>query len=213
MQINRFFLFVAVFTLAGCATTRGVVDLPVESGSEATPTGESRGNVYIGNISDSRVFELKPPQPSTPSLKDGQITNSDLKARAIARKRNTWGKALGDIVLPEDRTVMDVVRENVTSALRNSGYQVVDTPTEDAVSMDIDIKKFWAWFTPGFWALKIEFQSELEFSTQLEGLASDAVVEGYAHQRHQAASTGAWLQTIGVGMDDLRANLEKKLAE
>ena len=74
-------------------------------------------------------------------------------------------------------------------------------------------RPIWAWVTPGFWALKIEFQSELEFATELGGLASDAVVEGYAHQRHQAASTGAWLQTIGVGMDDLRANLKKKLVE
>ncbi len=215
MLISRSFWILSVLVLAGCATTRGVVDLSVDEPEQATsvaPDVEYRGKVYVGQITDSRVFALKPPDPSIPSLKDGQIDNVELKARAIARKRNSFGKAMGDILLPEERTVVDVVRENITLALQNSGYEVVQTPQEDAITLDADIKKFWAWFTPGFWALKIEFQSELAFATEVAGLGSGAIVEGYAHQRHQAAGTGAWLQTIGVGMDDLRANLEARLS-
>jgi len=204
---------VMVIALGGCATTRGVVDLNVEDEVSGTLERESRGKVFLGSIIDGRVFELKPQQPFIPSLKNGEITNSELKARAIARKRNTFGRAMGDIMLPEGRTVIDVVRENVKIALRNSGYEVVEAHSSDAEEIEIEINKFWSWFIPGFWALKIEFQSELEFQTELAGLRSDALVEGYAHQKHQAATEGAWLQTIGVGMDNLRANLESRLAE
>jgi hypothetical protein len=39
----------------------------------------------------------------------------------VARKRNGWGKVLGDILLPEGRTVSDLVEEVVAKAFIESG--------------------------------------------------------------------------------------------
>jgi len=217
----------------GCATTRGVVDLPTPSTSEPTDSSVTTPSatetatatevtpskavtkaipVFIASIEDNRVFELKPGDPSTPSLKDGQIDNRQLTSRAIARKRNSWGKALGDVMLPEDRSVMQVIEENLTKTLEENGYRVVEEPGEGVAEIAVNIEKFWAWFTPGFWALKIEFQSELKIESTLPALQSDTVIKGYAHQKHQAATGGAWVQTMQVGMDDLRSNLSKLFA-
>ena len=74
------------------------------------------------------------------------------------KKRNTFGKAMGDVMLPED------------------GVQEVG----------VVIHKFWSWFTPGFWALKLEFQSELELIGTLENVPSGTQVMGYAYQKHQS---------------------------
>ena len=115
--------------------------------------------------------------------------------------------ALGDILLPEGRTVVDVVRSNLIAVLSEKGYRVVQSSDGDAIPVEVSIRQFWSWFTPGFWAAKVEFKAELAFSGSLPGLGSGAVIEGYAHQRHQAATSGAWLQTIEVGLGDLRRNI------
>ena len=215
--VNRLVAFGIVFLLAalgGCATTRGVVDLPTASSTEPAAERATSGiPVFISIVEDQRVFELSPKDPSIPSLKDGQIENSELKSRAIARKRNTWGKALGDVMLPEGKTVTSVVKENARAALEDSGYRVVDQPGEGVPEIEIMIHKFWSWFTPGFWALKLEFQSELEIKNNLQGVPSVVQVKGYAHQKHQAATGGAWIQTMQVGMDDLRSNIRAQFTQ
>lgn len=201
-------LLASLSVVSGCATSRGVVDLadPTEHAS-ASSVDPAAPSVYIVNIEDHRVFEVKPPDPSIPSLKDGQITNREITSRAIARKRNGYGMALGDILLPEGKTVVDVVRSNLTAVLSENGYRVVQSPEDGAIPVEVSIVQFWSWFTPGFWAAKVEFKAELAFSGSLPGLGSGTVIEGYAHQRHQAATTGAWLQTMEVGLEDLRRNL------
>lgn len=128
-----------------CATTRGVVDLSTPSTS--TPSSEIAADaipVFISRIVDRRTFELKPSDPSTPSLKDGQIENNDLKSRAIARKRNTFGKAMGDVMLPEGNTVNRVVEEILKLALKKNGYRVVNESGDGVPEIEVNINKFWA---------------------------------------------------------------------
>ena len=64
-------------------------------------------------IEDKRVFEEKPKQANIPSLKGGlqKATAAD-KAKAIARKRNGYGKAMGDIFL-RDETVVSVFEKRI----------------------------------------------------------------------------------------------------
>ncbi len=56
-------------------------------------------------VEDDRKFQDKPASADIPSLK-GEQSNATVeeKARAVARKRNGYGKALGDILL-KDETV------------------------------------------------------------------------------------------------------------
>ena len=201
---------------AGCATTRGVVNL--EMGDEETQPQTSIAAdatpVYLRDVVDARRFELKPAQPSTPSLKDGAIDDKAITERAIARKRNTFGQAMGDILLPEDQTVMNVVRSNVQRVLEESGYRVVDAAQPDTPTVDIEIRKFWSWATPGFWAIKIEFESELALRGLPDQPADEALIaNGYVHQRHQTLTGGAWIQTMQAGMADMRAKLGAELRD
>ena len=197
----RVALLIGAITIAnGCATNRGVIDLaPTQDASTTISSNNVAATapaVYIASIRDARIFALKPSEPSTPSLKDGQIDNPEITLRAIARKRNGYGKALGDILLPEGETVPEVIRDNLVMVLTEKGYRVVATPGEGASTLDVVVEKFWSWFTPGFWAAKIEFKSQLQLTGELAGDPMDVSAQGYAHQRHQAASGGAWNQTM-----------------
>src|SRR5262245_10713686 len=86
---------VVSFILAGCATTRSEVSIPspVRPAAAATPT---HGIAVIRSVKDERVFEQAPSEPSTPSLgfEGSEKATADVKARAIGRKRNAFGKAM-----------------------------------------------------------------------------------------------------------------------
>lgn len=91
--------------LAGCATSRSEIKLVAPAASTVqAATGQV---VVIRSVKDERVFEQEPRNPSTPSLGlDGANKASvELKLRAIGRKRNGYGKALGDVVLEGNQTV------------------------------------------------------------------------------------------------------------
>lgn len=127
--------------LSGCAITRGTLD--VRAQQVANP---ARGPaVRFVRVTDRREFELRPPKPSIPSLKDGEIANRAVTSRAIARKRNSYGKAMGDILLPEGRTVEQLTEESLSVAFRKGGYRVLrdgDAGFASATPLEVDIHQF-----------------------------------------------------------------------
>lgn len=168
----------------------------------------------IGKVTDARPFELDPEKPSIASLKDGDIGNPAIRARAIARKRNTFGKGMGDILLPEGRTIERLVAEIVTSALRSAGYRVLaegDPGYEEAPALDTTIEAFWAWMTPGFATVSLDFMASLAFQG-IEGLAS-APVGASGHTNPMAADSDAWMETIELGIADLNQQIRLRLKQ
>jgi len=142
--------------VSGCATSRSVLDIntPVATGGSSI----SEKEVYINSIVDKRVFEANPRTPSIPSLDPSEEANSEIRLRAVGRKRNTYGKALGDILLKEGETVETLIAASVRTAFADSGYKVLNEKNQATAStyiVDGAIDKFWTWFTPGFWQITI----------------------------------------------------------
>ncbi len=207
-------LFKAIIVLGflmlvtGCATNRGMIDVRVVP----TPDPQSSAVVKIVRVTDQRVFELRPTVASTPSLKDGQINNKAITSRAIARKRNGFGKALGDILLPEGRSVEDLVKESVQKALRDKGYSVAtDDSQVDVIPVEVDINQFWAWMTPGVWSIGLEFEAEVDITSPLMSSSNKETVRGYVKLHSQMATGKAWLNTVNKGLADLITNIKGKI--
>lgn len=142
-------LLACLFVATGCATTRGVIDVPATMGANP-PSGPA---VRIDRVTDRRVFEIDPRQANIPSLmNDAEIKDPKITSRAIARKRGGFGKALGDILLPEGRTVMKVVEEALTRSLQDAGYRVVskqDPEAATAIPVEADIEQILGVFSAG----------------------------------------------------------------
>jgi hypothetical protein len=195
-------VFCAGIALSGCAVGRGVVDVrvpPSSSPDAGTP-------VKIVEVVDKRIFQLKPPQPSTPSLKNGEIHDKAITGRAIARKRNTYGMALGDILLPEDRSVESLTEEALTKALNEAGYRVLskdDAGYADAPALTVEIQQFWAWATPGFWEISLEFQSQVALRGDWPVDEGARTVRGYAKVGSIAATESVWQEVLDKGIQDL----------
>lgn len=197
--------------LAGCATSRSEIKLQSPVVSPATTATGTGRVVVIKSVTDERVFEQTPSDPSTPSLGFGgsDSATAQLKSQAIGRKRNGFGKALGDVLLQQGQTVQDVVRENLAAALEQSGYRVesqADAGT-NPVLLDVQIKKFWSWFQPGFWAITLH--SDIATVLQVEGGGASFEIQAHAEDKRQVATEHAWMEITQQGLDQFRAEAAK----
>jgi hypothetical protein len=203
-------LLIFALLAGGCATTRGELSLHVLP----LPNPTSGEPVKIAQVNDRRVFQVNPREPSIPSLMDDEINNAKLTLRAIARKRNTYGKALGDILLPEGQTVPMLVGEALTRAFRESGYRVLqpeDNGYAEASAITADIDQFWAWFTPGFWVITLEFRADVRIQSQIGLLQNGGSVQGSARESGMAATSDTWKSVVDKGVEDLIGSLRTKI--
>jgi uncharacterized lipoprotein YajG len=203
-------------SLGGCATTRSTV-MPTVA-KAAVPANPTEGPaVKIVAVSDQRVFELKPRSPSSPSLgSETELANTAITSRAIGRKRGGFGMALGDVLLPEGTTVASMIQEAVTNAYRESGYRVLgkdDAGFDAAVPVDVKVKQFWCWDTPGFWQMSLENRMEVLITAPQPGFENGATVNGYAINHLMAVFEDEWPKIASASLADFNKNLKAKLKQ
>ncbi|MBE0507477.1 MAG: hypothetical protein IBX50_12295 [Marinospirillum sp.] len=203
-------LVVLSLFLGGCATNRGVLDLNVPATSSAVnPNGKT---VYINSVKDNRVFEERPATPDVPSLGLGGSANSSesLKKRAIARKRNSYGKALGDILLPENKTVETVVADSLALSLSELGYTVIKNRsdiTNETVIIDASIGKFWSWMNPGFWAITLTSEIETDLSVLSPDLEKKEI-QVRSQGNYQVANTKNWREIMMLSLEKYKEEVK-----
>jgi hypothetical protein len=208
-----FWAFIAIGILllgSGCATNRGVLDVKIDV--PENPVSDKA--VSIVRVTDIRQFEVAPRDASVPSLRGDGTNDPALKARAIARKRNGYGKALGDIVLPEGRSIEDLAREALTKAFIEAGYKVIDdgsTYEGKIIPIEADIEQFWSWFTPGFWSVALQFEAKIKIKGDIMHFEEGETVRGHVKLHTQAAGTRAWLKTINKGIENLIEEIKNRL--
>ena len=145
-MVRKILAVAALVLLAGCATNRAEVDV-LRPGDTQTPAPSNGKKVYISAV-DDRVFQIKPSSSDIPSLKYDEIDDKSITERAIARKRNNFNMAIGDVLLPEGRTVSELVGNAVATAYRQAGYEVVSSPGAREVSeVKVNIIEFWSWYS------------------------------------------------------------------
>lgn len=198
--------------LAGCATSRSEVKIGAPEAVASAPVTQSRA-VVIRSVRDARNFQDNPSDPSTPSLGFGGATQAPeaIKARAIGRKRNTYGQALGDVLLEDGQNVTGVVRDNVAAAFRQAGYRIApDLASAGATPLlvDVDVKKFWAWITPGFWSISLAAQVETDVTISDGGRRSTISVR--TEDSRQMVPEGAWVEIVQKALAQYRAEAAKR---
>lgn len=203
-RLRALFLLPALLLLGACATSRSYVQLAVPlSGAQTSTNGKV---AIIETITDQRTFEENPRDPSIPSLKKGASYALDAEGRlqAIARKRNGYGKAIGDIQLTPPQSVATIVRELVTDGLQQRGYRVVpagESAPADALRVKVGIQEFWAWLTPGFWVVSME--SKLKTTMAFEGSAVQTVsAAGYGKKTAPTGREDNWKQAYDRTFED-----------
>jgi hypothetical protein len=200
MRLGRIaFLSLVVSILAGCAAGRTTVDVAVPQGTNPA-TGKY---VRIDSTQDKRTFTVAPPSADMASLDPNEDAGDASKARAIGRKRNGYGKALGDVVLPEGKTVSGLVESALASGFQEAGYIVVkpgDPNFDSAAAVNAQVIDFWAWFQPGFWAVTTNQKSELKLSGDVGALHGTETVKTRVKESKQVVTASDWQEIVQEGL-------------
>lgn len=189
----------AASILAGCAVGRDTVDVSAPHASN--PSGTKF--VRIDSVVDKRQFQVAPPSADIASLDQDEDTSDTSKARAIGRKRGGFGKALGDVVLPEGKTVSGLVENAVASGFQEAGYVVVkkgDANFDSAPAVTAQVIDFWAWFQPGFWAVTTNHKSELKLAGDVGALHGEQIVKTRVSESKQIVTSSDWREIVEKGL-------------
>lgn len=201
----------AVATLMGCALGRDVIVVKAPAG-----TNPSKGQaVRIESVLDNRKFEVAPASPDIPSLDDAEDNGQSAKERAIGRKRNGYGKALGDIVLPEGQTVSGLTEAAIATAFQESGYIVArkgDANYDAALPVSARVNEFWAWIKPGFWAITTNQKSEIELQGNVGGIKDKQVLKTEVSESKQMVTGDDWREIVEKGLKALTDQTKQLLA-
>jgi hypothetical protein len=199
------------FSLSACAIGRSAVDIALPT-STAT---DSKAFVKIVKVEDLRVFEASPPDAGTPSLENAnEITDKTITSRAIARKRGGYGMALGDVVLPEGKTVAGLVRSAAQKALQDKGYAVVEEGSPHyaaAQPLNIEIIEFWSWVAPGAFAMQLDFKSTLKLSGESVLSANPSTVNSHLHDQPIAVFDSTWADLTQRGLNDVSDKIKEAI--
>ncbi len=193
--------------LSGCATSRGEVKLSIPV---AIDTELSNGKeIYINSVVDKRLFEVKPKKPNIPSLDPDKPQSDSIKLRAIARKRNSYGKGLGDILLKEGQTVESIIYGSLKQAFLQNGYRIIENEkqiTKETYIIDSQINKFWSWMNPGFWALTLSTEISTDININRESETKNEVINVKVFDKFQTGSESNW---VSVMQNALRAYIKE----
>lgn len=189
-------------SLSACATSRSVVD--IKSAPLAANAAPAAGPaVRLVKVTDARLFDAEPPNPSTPSLSSSDINNAALKARAVGRKRNTYGMALGDVMLPDGQTVAGLLTTATETGLTRAGFRVLhkgEPGYDGAAPVELWINKYWSWVTLGALEGTFHNQAEIELTSDLSAFHNRTVVNGAAEE---GGWKGSWETVATKGLNDL----------
>ena len=214
-KIKALLLVVAVVFLAGCATNRSVLDVSSSVPQDTQVVADADGKaVFINAVRDNRSFQEKPRSPNIPSLDPSEASSDVIKSRAIGRKRNSYGKGLGDILLKEGTTVESLVISAIRRAFSENGYRVLDDSsqiTADVYVVDADIEQFWTWMNPGFWAITLSSEISTNVSIKEGKKKHELVVQSKAAEGFQVGTESNYLKVITGALNLYVEELKRKL--
>ncbi|MDR6388230.1 flagellar biosynthesis protein [Paraburkholderia phenoliruptrix] len=185
--------------LAGCAVGRTTVDVSAPQGTNPT----AGKYVRIDSVQDKRTFSVKPASADMASLDPNEDSSDASKARAIGRKRNGYGKALGDVVLPQGKTASGLVESALATGFQDAGYIVVkqgDPNFAAAAPVTAQIIDFWTWFEPGFWSIKTNQKSELQLSGDVGALHGEQTIKTRVSESKQVVVSSDWQEIVEKGL-------------
>lgn len=200
--------------LSACATSRSVIDVSAPSLPSATQQQATGRDVYINPPRDKRIFEAAPASPDIPSLDPSEESSDKVRARAIARKRNTFGKALGDILLPEGKTVESLTEASIRQAFQDMGYRVIDDKSkvsESTYVVDAELTKFWSWMNPGFWAITLSAEISTVLDVKSPAGTSRHNISVKASDSFQTGMESNWIEVVNKALKAYVEDLKKKL--
>ena len=208
-------LSLAVLTSAcAMAPKREIVDVAVRP-ETSLPQGPA---VVIAEVRDSRTFVASDPKAKDAApqqLVTGGSEDPLITARAIAQIRDASARPFVDVLLPEGRTAMDLVRDALANGFRLAGIRVLapdDPDAATAVPISAEIVRFWSWNT-GSWTFTFHFEADVKVRGAFAPFDPERLVEGRTTLHSAvAAGPGSFLNTTTKGLENFTSQVADAIA-
>jgi len=198
-------------TVSACATNRSVITV-------AAPTGEQPQSNHFAKITevrDLRQFSVNPRDPSQPSLgSEDEIRDTKITGRAVGRKRNGYGMALGDVAVQETTSVAGLVRDAARKALQDRGYVVVEQNSPqytEALPLTLDVQQFWTWISLGMFEGTFTFDATVGMSGNGLLATNPTSVKSQTVVTSMAGTDAIWTRTVQTGLNDLAEKIKAQI--
>ncbi|MBP5243186.1 MAG: hypothetical protein J6Z28_00515 [Succinivibrio sp.] len=209
-------LFYFMMLLSTCILITGCVI----SGSNVTPDENeavssenaqyTKNTIYIGSISDVRKFQQKSDDRSVPVL---DTTKYD-KSKVIGKKRSTIGLSIGTLYLDDNQTVSEFIKESFVKAAKQSGYTVIENKAKidkNTVRADIQIVRFWTWYSTGVWDIDIKAEIENTITLKSDDKTEKLKVKGSSTIEKPIGTDKAYNAAVDTARDNLVKDIRAKL--
>ena len=210
LKIIRILSFITLFTLlTGCAV--GTSELQLVEPELSLKDVSATKSVFVNLPTDNRVFN--------PQTKDPSVPSTEPSNKAVGRKRNTWGAALGDFALAGDQTVNSLVKVALEKAFESNGFKVINNKADIAKStlvVDSQITKFWTWSNPGFSHITLSANIETDVEIKDSRKSEEKIkIEGRYSEGFQLGLTSNFQKVLQKAYDyfisNATLNLDKPL--
>lgn len=208
--------------LAGCGMTRDEIALtrPATPAASTTTASTATANaqlpaIKIVSVDDQRDFFIDPKTPDKPSLHDDAIHDKAITSRAIGRRRNAFGAAAGDLVLPQGETVSAHVGAVLADGFRQAGYRVLnsgDAGYDQAVPVKAVIKQYWTWIEVSI-DFRFNGRTEIELDSPLPALNASRIVGGHVEFEDGMAFDSDWRKINEQNLQELSKQTAAMLAK
>jgi hypothetical protein len=199
-------------SLAGCALGRDEVSLATGAITPVATAPTKGKSVFIRNVTDDRVFSKGTDSASMPSL-EADSDNAEIRNRAITRKYNAYGMALGDVLLEPGQTVTGYVGDTVRQAFQGAGYTLAKEPGGNPAPLivDVRVKKFWTWRKMGFTAITLV--SDIETELAITGAKTPTIlIQKHIEEDRVVAAPSATTETLQQALTAYRTEAITKLS-
>ena len=195
-------LLLIIAVLASCTGNQTVRMVVPKSAGNLMP---EKGRVTIVGIEDKRTFERDPDEPSVPSVSPG-IHAETSRETLVGRRRDTFGRAHGNVMLMKGVTVPEKVREIVGEGLARKGYAATESA---GLPMQVEVVKFWGWKTISFANI---LNADIECVLHIGGGAKRLVVKGYGTHECHTGGRRHWEAVYRNAVEDFLKNMGRELS-
>lgn len=197
--------------IQGCATSTSKIPVDTNTFTNKNQPSATQ-SVFIQTVNDIREFEAK---PATPDIPSPGYTSETEKDHAIGRKRNSVGKALGKINLPDNQGVKQVVKGALESALIDNGWKVLTDESEitaETKIINVDIKKFWEWMELGVFTITLN--CNIETTVNNDPLTDEPITIFVKYNEDfVTAKNGNWKVVLQGGVNQFIGEAKLKLSK
>lgn len=143
-------------------------------------------------VSDRREFEVAPDHSSSPFVREREDLDSGLTSRLIGcyRPGADWLSSLS--LLPEDRSVEQLIEQVLTYAFRRAGFRVTKELGEGAIPAEVTILNLWLYSSGGGYVITHNFEAHLRLSAPIGALANGIHLEHALQMKSSSFSMGSF---------------------